>query len=194
MTTLAILSDTHDQIANLRAAIDYCNRAEVDVAAHCGDLISPFMLKQLTRFKGDVHLIYGNNIGDQRLIADRCGREFPNINHHGIFGKFTIDTYKIAMVHYPDQAHEVASQSIYDIVCCGHSHVPMIKQFEHTLLINPGPLLGENDDAGFVIVDFAAGTTQRIGVGICMFEREIPITPSVTETAVFKTVLEKTDT
>ena len=92
------------------------------------------------------------------------------------------------MVHYPDQAHELASQSIYDIVCCGHSHVPMIKQFEHTLLINPGPLLGENDDAGFVIVDFAAGTTQRIGVGICMFQREIPITPSVIKTAVFKTV------
>lgn len=194
MTTLAILSDTHDQVANLRAAIDYCNRAQVDVTAHCGDLISPFMLKQLTRFKGEVHLIYGNNIGDQRLIADRCGKEFPNINHHGILGKFTVDTYKVAIVHYPDQAHELASQSIYDVVCCGHSHVPMIKQFEHTLLINPGSLLGENDQAGFVILDFAAGTTQRIEVGICMFEREIPITSLETETAVFKTVLDKRDT
>lgn len=191
MTTFAILSDTHDQVANLRAAIDYCNRAGVDVAAHCGDLISPFMLKQLHRFRGNVHLIYGNNIGDQRLIADRCGKEFPNIKHHGILGKFTIDTYKIAIVHYPDQAHELASQSIYDLVCCGHSHVPMIKQFEHTLLINPGPLLGENDQAGFVIVDFAAGTTQRIGVGVCMFDRDIPITPSTTEKIAFKTTENK---
>ena len=193
MTTLAILSDTHDQVANLSAAIDYCNQSEVDIAAHCGDLISPFMLKQLTRFKGEVHLIYGNNIGDQRLIADRCGREFPNINHHGILGTFTVDTYRIAIVHYPDQAQELASQSIYDIVCCGHSHVPMIKQFEHTLLINPGQLLGENDQAGFVIVDFEKGTTQRIGVGKCMFDQEIPITSSVSEKAVFKTVLKKTD-
>lgn len=69
----------------------------------------------------------------------------------------------------------------------------MIKQFEHTLLINPGQLLGENDQAGFVIVDFAEGTTQRIGVGKCMFDQEIPITSSVSEKAVFKTVLEKTD-
>lgn len=192
MTTFAILSDTHDQIANLRAAIDYCNQVGVDVAAHCGDLISPFMLKQLSCFKGDVHLIYGNNIGDQRLIADRCGKDFPNITHHGILGKFSIDHYRVAMVHYPDQAHELASQSIYDIVCCGHSHVPMIKQFEHTLLINPGPLLGENDEAGFVIVDFEAGTTQRIGVGVCMFEREIPITPLATENAAFSAVRYKT--
>ena len=187
MTTLAILSDTHDQVANLRTAIDYCNRTDVNVVAHCGDLISPFMLKQLTRFKGDVHLIYGNNIGDQRLIADRCGREFPNIKHHGILGKFTIDTYTIAMVHYPAQAQELANESIYDIVCCGHSHVPRIKQFEHTLLINPGQLLGENDQAGFVIVDFTAGTTQRIGVGKCMFEHEIPITASTSQPVIFNT-------
>jgi len=193
MTRLAILSDTHDQVANLRAAIDYCNKAEVNVVAHCGDLISPFMLKQLTRFNGDVHLIYGNNIGDQKLIADRCGREFPNINHHGILGKFAIDTYKIAMVHYPDQAQELASQSIYDIVCCGHSHVSMIKHFEHSLLINPGSLLGQNDQAGFVIVDFAAGTTQRIGVGKCMFDQEIPITSSVSEKVTLKTPLKKLD-
>ena len=191
MTTLAILSDTHDQVANLSAAIDYCNTIEVNVVAHCGDLISPFMLKQLTRFNGDVHLIYGNNIGDQRLIADRCGREFPNINHHGIFGKFTIDTYTIAMVHYPDQALELASQSIYDIVCCGHSHVSMIKHCEHSLLINPGALLGENDQAGFVIVDFAAGTTQRIGVGKCMFDQDIPITSSISTKITLKAPLKK---
>lgn len=187
MTTLAILSDTHDQVANLRTAINYCNQAKVDVVAHCGDLISPFMLKQLTRFNGDVHLIYGNNIGDQRLIADRCGREFPNIMHHGILGKFTIDTYTIAMVHYPDQAHELASNSIYDIVCCGHSHVPRIKQFAHTLLINPGQLLGENDQAGFVIVNFSAGTTQRIGVGKCMFDQEIPVTASTSQPVILNT-------
>ena len=181
MTTFAILSDSHDQVANLRAAIDYCNVARVDVIAHCGDLISPFMLKQLTRFEGQVHLIYGNNIGDQRLIADRCGREFANIKHHGILGKFMVDTYKVAIVHYPEQAHKLAGDAIYDLVCCGHSHVPMIRKYEHTWLINPGQLLGENDQAGFVIVDFDAGTTQRIGVGKCMFDREMPISESSRE-------------
>jgi len=89
-----------------------------------------------------------------------------------------VDTYKIAIVHYPDQAHNLASEDKYDIVCCGHSHVPMVRQYAQTLMINPGQLLGENDQAGFVIVDFDAGTTQRIGVGNCMFDRDIPISES----------------
>lgn len=175
MTTLAILSDTHDQVANLQTAINYCNAHDVDVIAHCGDLISPFMLKQLTRFNGPVHLIYGNNIGDQRSIADRCGRDFPNIRHHGIVGIFSVEGYQIAMVHYPQQAVELASRSIYDIVCCGHSHKAVVKRYEKSLLINPGALLGENDEAGFALVDFENGTTRRVKVGICMFDREIPI-------------------
>lgn len=181
MTTFAVLSDSHDQVANLRSAIDYCNSADVDVIAHCGDLISPFMLKQLARFNGQVHLIYGNNIGDQRLIADRCGQEFPNIKHHGILGKFMVDNYRVAIVHYPEQADKLAREAIYDIVCCGHSHVPMIRAYDSTLLINPGQLLGENDQAGFVIVDFTAGTSQRISVGRCMFDQDIPISSSTPE-------------
>ncbi len=181
MTTFAVLSDSHDQVANLRSAIDYCNSVDIDVIAHCGDLISPFMLKQLTRFNGPVHLIYGNNIGDQRLIADRCGHEFPNIKHHGILGKFMVDNYKVAIVHYPEQADKLAREAIYDIVCCGHSHVPLIRQYDSTLLINPGQLLGENDQAGFVIVDFTAGTSQRISVGRCMFDQDIPISSSIPE-------------
>lgn len=193
MTTFAILSDSHDQVANLRAAIDYCNSARIDVIAHCGDLISPFMLKQLARFAGQVHLIYGNNIGDQRLIADRCGRDFPNIKHHGILGKFMVDTYKVAIVHYPDQAHNLASEDIYDIVCCGHSHVPMSRKYKRSLLINPGQLLGENDQAGFVIIDLDAGTTRRIGVGKCMFDRDIPISEGGLEQVSLPPLVKNTD-
>lgn len=186
MTTLAILSDTHDQVANLQAAINYCNGHGVDVVAHCGDLISPFMLKQLSRFNGPVHLIYGNNIGDQRSIADRCGRDFPNISHHGIVGKFSVDGYRVAMVHYPQQAVELASRAIYDIVCCGHSHKAVVKRYEKSLLINPGALLGENAEAGFALVDFTNRTTRRVKVGICMFDREIPIDESPVEQLPFE--------
>ena len=64
---IAILSDTHDHIPNLRSAVTYCNAYSVQMMIHCGDLISPFMLDELARFGGAVHLVYGNNIGDARL-------------------------------------------------------------------------------------------------------------------------------
>jgi putative phosphoesterase len=177
MTCLAILSDTHDQIANLRAAIAYCNAKHIDILCHCGDLISPFMLKELAFFRGPVHLIYGNNAGDQHLISSRCSEEFANITHHGMVGNFTCDDQKVAMVHYPEQARGLASLSSYDIICCGHSHRYGIEYYGKTLLINPGQLLGENDQAGFVILDFNQWKIQRIHVGGCMFDREITTHP-----------------
>ncbi len=173
MTCLAILSDTHDQIANLRAAITYCNAQDIDILFHCGDLISPFMLKELALFRGPVHLIYGNNVGDQHLISSRCSGEYANITHHGILGVVTCDDRKIALVHYPEQARELASLSDYDIICCGHSHRYEIEYFDNTLLINPGQLLGEDDQAGFVVLDFNQLKIQRLRVGGCMFDHEI---------------------
>ncbi len=173
MTSLAILSDTHDQIANLRAAIAYCNAKSIDILLHCGDLISPFMLKELALFEGPVHLIYGNNVGDQHLISSRCSTEYANITHHGVFGKITCDNLKIALVHYPEQARGLASLSNYDIICCGHSHRYGIEYWGKTLVINPGQLLGEDDQAGFALLDLDQLKIQRIRVGECMFDHKI---------------------
>ena len=73
---IGILSDSHDQIVNLRLAINYCNKRNISQIIHCGDLISPFMLKELERFQGEIHLIYGNNVGDLHLISQLCVTKF----------------------------------------------------------------------------------------------------------------------
>lgn len=175
MTTFAIISDSHDQLANLHSTVNYCNNANIDVLLHCGDLISPFMLNALTQFNGPVHLIYGSNIGDYRIISQRCREVHTNITHHGAFGSFCHDGIKIALTHYPQSAKELASQSVYDLVCCGHSHRREISVFGKTIRVNPGQLLGEDEAAGFIVLDFTAGTIQDIGVGECMFDRKTPI-------------------
>jgi len=95
MNRLAITSDSHDQVAHMQAAVHHCNESGIEVIAHCGELISPFMLKQLAAFLGHVHLIYGNNVGDQHLISTRCEREYGNITHHGILGTFACNGYKV---------------------------------------------------------------------------------------------------
>jgi predicted phosphodiesterase len=94
-----------------------------------------------------------------------------------MLGKFTCDDRKIAMVHYPEQARGLASLSSYDIICCGHSHRYGIEYLGSTLLINPGHLLGEDDQAGFVILDLNHWKIQRIHVRGCMFDHEISMQP-----------------
>ncbi len=175
MPKIAILSDSHDQIANLRAAVRYCNEAAFEVLVHCGDLISPFMLGELAAFNGQVHLIYGNNAGDQHLISSRTAANFESITHHGTLGEFTCGGLDICVVHYPEIARGLAAQTRYDIVCCGHSHQPGVECYGRTLLINPGQLLGEDDQTGFTVLDCTSRSTQRIKVGRCMFDAEVPI-------------------
>ncbi len=167
---IAILSDTHDHILNLRAAVKYCNAYSVNVMVHCGDLISPFMLEELANFGGAVHLIYGNNAGDQHLISQSCGTRFPSITHHGVLGAIEAGGRKIAFVHYPEMARGMASQNIFDVVCYGHNHRYKVDKIGGSLLVNPGELLGKDGNPGFCILDCATLNVERVEVGSPMRE------------------------
>ena len=175
MPQIAILSDSHDQIANLGAAVHHCNKNTIGCLVHCGDLISPFMLKELALFNHDVHLIYGNNRGDQHLISSRCATVYDNITHHGEMALFTFGGLKFCAVHYPETARPLAMQGTYDIVCCGHNHRHGVEQFSATMLINPGHLLGENDQTGFTILDCNTLSTRRVHVDNQLFTRKINV-------------------
>jgi len=162
---IAILSDTHDQIPNLRAAVDYCNAYGVSLLIHCGDLISPFMLPELARFGGAVHLVYGNNPGDQHLISQWCGAKFPSLTHHGSFGALEAGGLTIAVTHYPELARGLASQGKFHVVCCGHNHRYEVRPMGATLLVNPGEMLGKDGQPGFAILETDTMIVERVEVG-----------------------------
>lgn len=162
---IAVLSDTHDHIPNLRAAVRYCNSYGVAMMIHCGDLISPFMLEELACFGGAVHIIYGNNAGDQYLISRMCGTKFPTITHHGPFGAVEAGGLKIAFTHYPEMARGIAAGGTFDVVCCGHNHRYQIDTIGSSLLINPGELLGKDGQPGFCILDSTSRNVERVEVG-----------------------------
>ena len=162
---VAIISDTHDHITNLRAAVTYCNSYGVSMIIHCGDLISPFMLPEIARFGGAVHLIYGNNPGDQHLISQWCGIKFPSITHHGVLGAVEAGGIKLAFTHYPEMARGIAHQGNFEVVCCGHNHRYAVERIGNSLLINPGELLGKDGQPVFCILETATLETERVEVG-----------------------------
>jgi len=162
---IAVLSDSHDHIPNLRRAVILANQERADLMIHCGDLISPFMLPYLHAFNGPVHLIYGNNAGDQHLIAARCGTTFDNLRHHGCHGSVSVDSCRIAFVHYPELARELALSGNYELVCCGHDHIYHVERLGKCLLLNPGDLLGKDVAPAFALLDLEVGLVRRLEVG-----------------------------
>ena len=166
---IVVLSDSHDNIPNLRESVLISNDLGAAVLIHCGDLISPFMLDELALFNGASHLVYGNNVGDQHLISQACGTRFTTINHHGVLGFLEVDGLKIAFTHYPQMARGLLLQGTYDVVCCGHNHRYQVEVHGDSLLINPGELLGKDSQPSFCVLDCGSKEVERIDVGRAFF-------------------------
>ena len=166
---IAILSDSHDHIPNLREAVRLSNLRGCALLIHCGDLISPFMLEELAGFNGAVHLVYGNNAGDQHLISQACGAKFPALTHHGILGAVEAGGLKIAFTHYPQMARGLAAVGQFDVVCCGHNHLRRVEEIGQTMLVNPGELLGKDAQPSFVVLTCPGREVEVVEVGGRLF-------------------------
>ena len=144
MTKIALFSDSHDNIWMLEIALEQVQDRGAGVLLHCGDLCAPFIVKQLAEsFSGPIHLVFGNNDGDGRLIQV-VGSNFPTVTHHGIYAELEIDGRKIAMIHYPEPALRVAQSGQFDLVAYGHDHIKHYEMLGPTHFVNPGEIMGKD--------------------------------------------------
>ncbi len=158
---VAIVSDSHDRIDHLEWAIEESTKREVKRLFHCGDLISPFMLLTLAKFPGPVDFIFGNNKGDIFLLC-KLLKDYPHLNLHGDEAFLEIEGIKIALVHYPKIAEQLALGKKFDYIFCGHTHKFKVWEIGSTLIINPGELMGKEGPPSFVILDLKTKQWERL--------------------------------
>ncbi len=153
MTKIAIISDSHDNIWNLDKALEQVRDSDARALLHCGDLCAPFIVKQLADgFGGPIHLIFGNNDGDGRLIQV-VGSNFPNVRHHGIYAELEVSGRNIAMIHYPEPALRIAQSGQFDLVCYGHDHTQHHQILGSTHFVNPGEIMGKDHEPTWGLYD-----------------------------------------
>jgi hypothetical protein len=147
---IAVISDTHDNLTSLDQVLPDLDKA--DLVLHCGDLISPFVVARLGSLSLPVHVIFGNNDGDQRLLT-LAAQQAGNVHVHGQYFEQTVDGLTIAMNHYPEIARPLAEGPRYDLVCYGHDHQAHESRLGETTLLNPGELLGLKGRRTYAIFD-----------------------------------------
>ena len=159
---LAIISDIHDNVWTLQAAL--ARLQDADLMICCGDLCSPFVVGLMAAgFRNPIHIVEGNNEGDWRRITQVAGKH-SHVYLHGEFFQEGFDGKRIFVNHYPDIALPIARSDQYDIVCYGHNHLFAIEQFGNTLTLNPGALLGYDPinrrdiPATFIVYDTASNS------------------------------------
>ncbi len=157
---LAICSDIHDNLSALEQALVDMQQADVDVVIFCGDFNAPFTLKALGEgFSGPVHVVWGNNDGDQWLMTEIAHR-LPNVQLHGVFAEVDLDGYRVGVVHYDRLGRALAHADLYDLVCYGHDHEARHEWVGETLLVNPGELMGRFGPPTYAIVNSVSGEVQ----------------------------------
>ncbi len=154
---IAVFSDSHDQISHLDAALSAAQAAGAAMLLHCGDLCAPFMLDRLGRnFGGPIHVVFGNNDGDGRLLQTMAAKH-SHLSLHGIYTEIEADGRHIAMIHYPEPALRIAQSGQFDLVVYGHNHLKRVEAVGKGVLANPGELLGMNGAPTWGLYDTGTG-------------------------------------
>jgi putative phosphoesterase len=169
---IGILSDIHDNVWRLAAALDGLRSCSVLIC--CGDLCSPFVIHQLARgFERPIHIVFGNNDGDLFRITSNA-RKYGHVTLHGELFVGEFDGRKFAVNHYDGIGREMAASGKFDVVCYGHNHIYEVRRLEKTLAINPGPVMGAAIDpdgswrsvpSTCVVYDTSTGSAERLEVG-----------------------------
>ena len=144
---ICIVSDSHDRGPLLAEAISIAKAKGVEAVIHCGDLIGTNTLKASLKLGLPIHAVHGNNLGDPVAIARLACHSEGQLHYHGNDADIRLGNRRIFITHYPHIGRAFACTGDYDLVCCGHSHEPLIEQIQNvkdglTWLVNPGTVAG----------------------------------------------------
>ncbi len=130
---VGVISDTHDNVDNIKKAVEIFNDREVSLVVHAGDYTSPFTIIPYEELKADFVGIFGNNDGDVLLLNERAEGRIHKQPHQFEFGG-----KKFIVMHEHHVVEALADSGHYDVVIFGHTHKAIVKKKNDTLILNPG--------------------------------------------------------
>jgi len=131
---IGIMSDSHDNLPAIRAAVELFNREKVDLVIHAGDIVAPFTAKEIKKLSCPYRMVFGNNDGEiLGLHHSFDGNIFPPPY------SMKINKKKLIALHEPTLVAELKHISSLDFIIYGHDHTAFVEHISHgALVINPG--------------------------------------------------------
>jgi hypothetical protein len=151
---IGIISDTHNNLANIVKAINIFKEKKVEMAIHCGDVTSQaavdyFKGMKVLFVKGNCDMFTAKNYGDF---------EFSNVIDT------ILDDKKIFVIHGNDKRklEDHIKSGKYDYVFTGHTHQTADYYEGKTRVLNPGShKMGENN---IIVLDTKNNTADFITI------------------------------
>lgn len=132
---IGIIADTHDNLPQIKKAVEIFNQEKVELVLHAGDFVSPFTCLEFKNLNCPLKGVFGNNDGDKIYLQEKfkgIGELFPepyktNINHKNII-----------MLHLEKLIDDLAESQKYELIIYGHTHRTDLRKIGKTLIVNPG--------------------------------------------------------
>ncbi len=138
---IGLLSDTHNNLGALQAALRLFRAEGVGRLVHCGDMTSARTAALLEGF--EVLCVAGNvdqNPQDiRRALQDLHPGNRYSQHYHGRLGTASL---AVTHSHVPGKLEQLLRAGRYDYVLHGHTHRRRDERLGRTRVINPGALGG----------------------------------------------------
>ncbi len=160
---IGLLSDTHDNARNTRAALDTFRARGIRTLIHCGDLTTPEIVRLFVGW--DVYFVFGNMDRAQSTLIDTA--KAVGVRPPKQTQIVELDGASIAVTH-GDRAAEMFRLQVsgkYAYLCHGHTHERRNEYHSGygIRIINPGALGGNKpEERSIAILDLESGDVEFI--------------------------------
>ena len=157
MTIVGVVSDTHNNLRNVRDIVRLFNAAGVARVVHTGDITQAKTLDVLAGLEAPLFGVYGNNDVERPTLDAAAARHGFVLAEPPL--RLDWEGRQIVVVHDPFEL-QIAGE---DLALHGHTHMFRHETVGDTLIFNPGECAGHMKGYNAVgVVDLATLEVSRL--------------------------------
>ena len=138
---VGVVSDTHNNIKNIKKIICLFNEEQVDLVIHTGDISKSETLRIFSELDAPLVGVFGNNDRIEEGLKEVC--EEYNFKFQEPPLSLTLENKKIAVFHEPDLIKDyIKEHKNIDLILHGHTHRYKEETIDKTIYFNPGESAG----------------------------------------------------
>mgnify|MGYP006083709599 CR=1 FL=1 len=138
---VGVVSDTHNNIKNIRKIINLFNEYQVELVIHTGDISKAETLKVFSNLNCPLKGVFGNNDRIEKGLEEVCKENNFLFQEPPL--SLAIKDKKIDIFHEPDLIREhIKEHPDIDLILHGHTHRYIEETINGTIYFNPGESAG----------------------------------------------------
>ena len=139
---IGVISDTHNNLRNVKKIIELFNEKKVELVIHTGDITQSKTLKLFAFLECPLIGVWGNNDRNEIGLKDICSELDFSFQEPPMLKK--IGNKNIAIFHEPDLIENFlkSQEDFIDIVIHGHTHRYRNEIIDGIAYFNPGESAG----------------------------------------------------